>query len=113
MINPINPIERERYLYGNKWGWFFLSIIFSIITIAIIWFISKHCLGVSAQSLLDREDNNHGNLLYAIISQFANPGNLPKAQGSNSTFIAFLCVIGGIILLSGLTVSSKVFWEAP
>lgn len=47
------------------------------------------------------------NNFYAIISQFADPGNIPSAQGKDRKFALILALLG-IFCLSGLVMSSFV-----
>ena len=53
------------------------------------------------------EDENTSNLVWNIISHFADPGNLPNSAGGGR-MIALLCALAGILCLSGLVVSSLV-----
>ena len=100
-----NPIERHRILYGTRGGWIGFSLGTVIIIVGAIYLYARN--HITANNLLTQNVNNEHNLLWAIICQFADPGNLHMAgDGKYSAGIALLCALAGVVCLSGLLVSS-------
>lgn len=100
-----NPIERHRILYGTRGGWIGFSLGTVIIIVGAIYLYARN--HITANNLLTQDVNDEHNLLWAIISQFADPGNLHMAvDGKYSAGIALLCALAGVVCLSGLLVSS-------
>lgn len=106
IVSLYNPVERHRYLYGKRWGWIICSILIIFGLIISLQCVANY-MGVNADMLVGEGTPNKDNLLWAILSQFADPGNLPMAS-KEGAFIALLCAIGGIVCLSGLLVSSLI-----
>ncbi len=106
IISPLNPVKRHRILYGWRWGWILYSV-FIVFFIVLLLRIISGCLGLQAIDLLGQEPEDEDCLSWAIISQFADPGNLHMAQ-DNASMIAFICALFGVACLSGLIVSSLV-----
>ena len=100
------PIRRDRMLFAGKGLW---MLVFSFCVIAsIIGILYISTFRVSAESILtDGQQAAGGNRLWAIISQFADPGNLPSSK-EKGAIVALICAFSGIICLSGLLVSSLV-----
>ena len=106
------PVERHRHIYRADWRAFILPLSSIIIFVSAIF-------GLSALFAIDGDDivvSNTGagertSLIWAIICQFADPGNLNMASTKGS-IIAFLCAFGGIFCLSGLFVSSLVSYNS-
>lgn len=106
IISPIHPVKRHRILYGWRWGWLFYSVFIAVIVVGIIY-VTSNCKGIKPIDLLGQDSPDEDNLLWAIISQFADPGNLHMSEDKGS-IIALFCATLGIICLSGLLVSSLV-----
>ena len=104
------PVEKDRLMYGNKP---FMLIVF--MSVFIICFVLTLCL---FGELFDSNNivhwSNDGTTVvehwWAIISQFADPGNLPSSSG-NGRIIAFISAVSGVVCLSGLLVSSIVSYQ--
>ena len=121
VISPLHPVKRHRLLYGWRWGWVLYSVFIAIIVVGVIYGASKFIIKLDPADLL--EQNNEGcqghcsdkgndqSLLWAIISQFADPGNIPMSKNRGAT-IAFICAASGIVCLSGLLLSSLVSFIA-
>ena len=111
LISPLNPIKRHRILYGWKWGWLLYSFFITLIVVGIVWVVCS--LGkISSENLLGSSSGadsaEHKELVWAIISQFADPGNLHMSQNGKGAWVALLCATTGVVCLSGLLVSSLV-----
>lgn len=108
------PVERNRLMYGGKPFWAIAIIsVFVVLVVLTLCFIGD--LDETAKIVdwgnLNNSENNHTNTndrWWAVISQFADPGNLPAASDKNGRIIAIISAISGIICLSGLFVSSIV-----
>lgn len=109
------PIEKDRYLYGDGAGvrMLWISLLWTVCVISIIvvaaW-LYELCGGVSLPKALIGNNGRHNGsdtLLWAVLSQFADPGNLPNAE-KGSHVIALISAFAGIICLAGLIVSSFV-----
>lgn len=106
------PVERDRFLFANH-GWsmalysFFIiaDLLCFIYTIAVILGISPD----QVYSNVGEEEEHSGQLLWNIICQFADPGNLPQSL-KKGTLIALISAMAGIMCLSGLILSSLVNW---
>jgi len=102
----LNSVERHRILYGKRWGWFFLSFIIIGVSIFLLWILGGD---LSAEELLEAKDGNKNNtLIWGVISQFADPGNIHMAQKGWASVLAVICAFAGVVCLSGLLVSSLI-----
>ena len=79
------------------------TILFGFICMSITGRPYSSALGVFA----DSEDKT--NALWAVLSQYLDPGNIQNSDFVGS-FLAFILAIMGIVCLSGLLVSSIVNW---
>lgn len=109
MIYRVEPIKRDRFLFAHSgWGMaiystiaIFLILLF-IGVIAYIWDVpSEDVYGKGPDSYEDK-------LIWHILGQFADPGNLPQSKGVGGSTVALLSAFAGILCLSGLVVSSLV-----
>ena len=101
------PVEKDRWMYGNK--------PFKMVLL-ISAFVCCFALFLCLIGELFESDNivhwsNKGTTVvehwWAVISQFTDPGNLPSAY-EKGRIIAFISAVSGIVCLSGLLVSSIV-----
>lgn len=115
------PVERDRFLFGND-SWMG-SLSFSCVIVAgLILTLSfgnhlSHLAGgyhVNPDELVNWDDTGDEDdadfsesNFFAIISQFADPGNIPSSHGSARKYALLLAVLG-IFCLSGLVMSSFV-----
>lgn len=100
------PIRRDRLLFAGKGRWMFWFSVF--ITIGVVGLLSLIARAVDADTILSSQQQGaDGKRLWAIISQFADPGNLPSSTGTGQT-IALISAFSGVLCLSGLLVSSLV-----
>lgn len=102
-----HPIEKDRLMYGNK-----PSILIVLMSVFVVCFVLTLCLiGEFFDSDKIVHWDTEGTVVvehwWAIISQFADPGNLPSASGRGRV-IAFVSAVSGVVCLSGLLVSSIV-----
>ena len=107
------PVKKDRWLYGSK-----TMIVTVFVSVFVISFVLSLCLVgelLNDNIVIVNWDDNTSNgddvkieSWWAIISQFADPGNLPAARGKWGRIISILCALSGIICLSGLFVSSIV-----
>lgn len=102
-----NPVERHRYLYGKRWGWFLLSFTIIGVCIFTLWLFG---FSLSGEELLGETDcgRKKAPVIWGIISQFADPGNIPMAKGGWASVIAVISAFAGVVCLSGLMVSSLI-----
>jgi len=143
------PVERDRFLFGNK-SWFGSLLFCSLFVIGLILSISlsnhvgflrghdrfvnpKQLVNWDATESLDgysiKESESDSKRIFefeynapkkevtdstfaednffAIVSQFADPGNIPSAQGKERNYALILALLG-IFCLSGLVMSSFV-----
>lgn len=102
-----NPVERHRYLYGKRWGWFLLSFAVIAVCIFSLWILG---LSLGGEELLGESDDGRNKSLeiWGIISQFADPGNIHMAKSGWAAIIAVISAFSGVICLSGLMISSLV-----
>lgn len=116
------PVEKDRLMYGNKPIWMISLILAFVCCFAsCLCFIGDLCVGVhfvgesqivdwgsqTANSESTGINKNKIEPWWAVISQFADPGNLPSAFGKGR-IIAFVSAVSGVVCLSGLLVSSIV-----
>lgn len=102
-----NPVERDRFLFARKgWGLLVYSSKFTGVSLFVLVIVAFF-LYLAGISLISREQSSGGPIL-DVISQFADPGNIPSAEGLWGKSFAVICALFGIICLSGLVVSSLV-----
>lgn len=107
------PIFRNRFLYGNKnvKSALFASLFFVISCVLSFSLLNDRFMFFEPSDLLALKRNNVESTfssqdnLFAILSQFLDPGNLPSA-GKDGRIWAGALAFAGIILLSGLIVST-------
>ena len=100
------PIRRDRILFAGEGRWMFWFSVFFII--GVVGLLSLIAGAVDADSILGPgQQGAGGKRLWAVISQFADPGNLPSSTSSGQT-IALISAFSGVLCLSGLLVSSLV-----
>ena len=107
LIWIFKPVEKDRWMYGNKPHKMVLAI-----SLFVCFFALHLCLWgelVESDNIVHWRDkgNNVVEHWWAVISQFTDPGNLPAAS-DEGRFIAFISAVSGIVCLSGLLVSSIV-----
>ena len=106
------PIERDRFLFARSgWGMALYSAVTVVIVVsficalATIWVVDSH-------DIYNKDEGGSSfptNILpWYVISQFADPGNLPQSNGVEGSLIALISAFAGILCLSGLAVSSLV-----
>ncbi len=101
------PVERDRFLFARKgWGLLVYSSKITGVSLFILFLISL-LLSFCGVSLISKDQSSGGPLLN-VISQFADPGNIPLAEGLWGKSFAAICALFGVICLSGLVVSSVV-----
>jgi len=108
-----NPVNRDRWLFGRKGsGMVIFAIVIAVLVPLIICGISEVITRINSLELntllLNNYDSGEGHSNgWAILSQYADPGNLPAAQHNLTGYvIALICAIAGVFCLSGLAVSS-------
>ena len=107
LIWIFKPVEKDRWMYGNKPHKMVVAI-----SLFVCFFALHLCLWgelVESDNIVHWRDkgNNVVEHWWAVISQFTDPGNLPAAS-DEGRFIAFISAVSGIVCLSGLLVSSIV-----
>lgn len=116
IINPIN--FDSQILATNGKGLLHLSIKLAIL---VPLSVTAFCcpFSILAQIFIGGEyisalgiyysTSDETNILWAILSQYLDPGNMANSEGGGS-FIAIILATLGIVCLSGLMVSSLVNW---
>lgn len=118
----IHPINRDRWLYAERGiNMLFYSALWLVLCIGVIYFavqvVSRFDSEVpnnlvrnpDAPNQLEYASKPEGfALIWSILCQFMDPGNLPLASGNVSRVLALICAFAGVICLSGLLVSSFV-----
>ena len=104
------PVERHRNIYRADGKWYIQPIIYTILFVVAFIFISE-IFSIKAEDIINNSSQHESNLWWAIICQFADPGNIPLAN-TKGAIIAALCAFGGIFCLSGLFVSSLVSYNS-
>ena len=102
-----DPVHRDRKLFSNfGMGMALYSlqaiamVILLICTIAYVW---------SVEGIYDAKGHTpRARIVWEVVSQFADPGNIPNSQGGGGHAIALISAICGIFCLSGLALSSFV-----
>lgn len=128
------PIQRDRRLFGNNGGGMVMFAIWIAILIPlIIWgvmtlvnpktsvselLLTNYDTDISelqgeisdgVMTLKAKEDKPHHENLWAILTQYTDPGNLPSAKnGDGGYLLALICALAGVFCLSGLAVSSLI-----
>lgn len=128
------PVQRDRRLFGNNGGgmvWFAIWI--AVLVPLIIWGITTLVnpqtsvnellltnydtdtselhgeIKGNVVTLKGNEDKPHHGDLWAILTQYTDPGNLPSAKnGDGGYLLALICALAGVFCLSGLAVSSLI-----
>ena len=106
LIWIFKPVEKDRWMYGNKP----FKMVLLISAFVCCFALSLCLLGELFESDNIVHWSNKEIILehwWAVISQFTDPGNLPSANGKGR-IIAFISAVSGIVCLSGLLVSSVV-----
>lgn len=108
-----NPVNRDRWLFGRKGsGMVIFAIVIAVLVPLIIWGFAEAITKINNLELHTLLLNNYDTATghsngWAILSQYADPGNLPAAQDNPTGYIiAIICAIAGVFCLSGLAVSS-------
>lgn len=101
------PIKVDRWLYGNHSYLLILGVIGTIISIVLVWVGIIDIWGPESTSILGNDGTPENSKFWAILSQFADPGNIPQSSGKGKS-IAFITALLGIVCLSGFFVSSIV-----
>lgn len=108
-----NPVNRDRWLFGRKGsGMVIFAIVIAVLVPLIIWGFAEAITKINNLELHTLLLNNYDTATghsngWAILSQYADPGNLPAAQHNPTGYIiAIICAIAGVFCLSGLAVSS-------
>lgn len=128
------PIQRDRRLFGNNGGgmvWFAIWI--AALVPLIIWgvttllnpntsvnelLLTNYDTDISQLqgeindgviTLKAQEEKPHHENLWAILTQYTDPGNLPSAKNEDGGYLlALICALAGVFCLSGLAVSSLI-----
>lgn len=104
----VNPVKRDRFLFARKGGgMLWLSLCIIVLVLSSLYFFSS-IWSVSPKDVFSSE-NGSEELIWNIVSQFADPGNLYQSKSQGST-VALISALAGILCLSGLLVSSLVSW---
>lgn len=118
----IDPIKKDRRLYGghHNWRMLWFSLMWVVVVIGGLYSLGRIYQDVQdickTDSLLadmlivsnNEEQIGVFALLWGIICQFADPGNLPLAKGTWAHLFALLAAFAGVVFLSGFIVSSFV-----
>lgn len=100
------PIQLDRFLYAKKSvGIALYSLVVVFVSVGFIIALSK-ILGIEQPNVYDQNSSTK-NVIWAIICQFLDPGNVASARDTGN-IVAILSAIAGIFCLSGLCVSSIV-----
>lgn len=106
-VYQYNPIKRDRYLFAHSgWGLAKYSLIAIILFLSFIVSVA-HISLAGANNNVFIEEKNSVDLVWGILSQFTDPGNLPHAIGWGR-LVALISAIAGVFGLSGLMISSLV-----
>lgn len=107
------PIRRDRLLFGhskrgrNGWGIAFYSGIALMIILPYICAVGLVVLQARDGDQVYSSGDHYLNIIWGVVSQFADPGNLPQALGWGKV-VAAISAIAGIFGLSGLAITSLV-----
>lgn len=102
------PVRTDRYLYEKNALWRIVLSGGLVILLFCLFSGAASFFGVSSDDILSNDTNPSKYKWWAILTQFADPGNLPLSKGKLGRFVALFSAISGIILLSGYFVSSIV-----
>lgn len=86
-----------------------IVIMLLVIPLGLVWQLLHGGKYSLALGIYDETHAGETNVLWSIISQYLDPGNLANSNGLGSV-IAFVLATAGIVCLSGLLVSSIVNW---
>ena len=101
------PIERDRWLFGhNGFGMIKFATLIATIVPLFIWILTIWVPCLDDLLLGNYDTGGEHYSLWAIISQYTDPGNLPAAQDGWGAVLALICATAGILCLSGFAVSS-------
>lgn len=106
----LKPVERDRWLFAHSgWGMVFFACFMAVFIPLLIWGVCEICQydGKSLLKAYSDDSSNHG-LLWSLVSQYMDPGNLPATSDWRGKLAAIVCAVLGIVTLSGFTVSSIV-----
>lgn len=102
-----HPVERDRVLFAQQGGGLLnYSAKITGVSLFVLFLISL-LLSFCKVRLISKDQSSGGPLL-DVFSQFADPGNIPLAEGIWGKLFAVLCAFLGVLCLSGLVVSSVV-----
>lgn len=107
------PIRRDRLMFGrsrrDRYGWG--MGMYAFITVVIILFYICAVGLIVLQARPYDQVYHSGNLtlriIWGIMSQFADPGNMPQAVGWGK-LVAMMSAFAGILCLSGFVITSLV-----
>lgn len=101
------PIERDRWLFGhNGLGMIRFATCIAAIVPLFIWLLTCRVPSLEKKLLGNYDTTANHDRLWAILSQYTDPGNLPAAQDGWGAVLALVCATAGILCLSGFAVSS-------
>ena len=103
------PVRADRYLYIKNARWR-IGLSLSLVAILFCLFcgiVSLFPNKISPSDIQSRDTITADDVWWAILTQFADPGNLPLTNDKGRS-IAVISAIFGIVLLSGYFVSSIV-----
>ena len=107
------PIRRDRMLFGRSrrdrygWGMGLYSVVAVVIILLFICSVGLVVLQARAYDHVHSSGDHTLNIIWGILSQFADPGNLPQAVGWGK-LVAFMSALAGILCLSGFVITSMV-----
>ena len=102
------PVLTDRLLYEKNALWRIgLSGIIVVVLFCLFSGILSLFKNISGE-ILSKDTNPSQYEWWAILTQFADPGNLPLSRGIWGRIVALFSAISGIVLLSGYFVSSIV-----
>jgi len=99
------PVQRDRLLFARTGRWLALFSIAIIITGISYIIVLAQILALKPEMIYSASDYESNHLFWSILSQFADPGNLPQAHGVSGKIVAFISALAGIVCLSGLVVT--------
>ncbi|MBQ7280962.1 MAG: SUMF1/EgtB/PvdO family nonheme iron enzyme [Bacteroidales bacterium] len=103
------PVKRDRFLFARSgWGMALYSGVAIVLVVSFICAIANIWVGDSHDIYSEDDVATKHTLVWNVISQFADPGNLPHSRGFGGTSVALISAFAGILCLSGLVVSSLV-----
>lgn len=108
------PISRDRLMVGRSrrdrlgWGMGMYALIASAMIFFYIFALALVLVQGPSSDIFNGSTENKGNIFWDVLSQFADPGNLPNAHGFWGRSVAFLSAFVGILCLSGFAITSLV-----